>query len=105
MKPAMTETNFILERIAAKKDQPALFWRGKTYDGDWLVGRVAQDVELLRGEGIRAGSVVLLQGDYSPQNVSLLLAMIQLRTIIAPLLSPILAMTPTLLYFANASLQ
>ena len=101
----MTETNFIVERIAAKKDQPALFWRGKTYDGDWLVGRVAQDVELLRGEGIGAGSVVLLQGDYSPQNVSLLLALIQLRTIMAPLLSTILAKTPTLLDLVNPSFQ
>ncbi len=101
----MTETNFIVERIAAKKDQPALFWRGKTYDGDWLVGRVAQDVELLRGEGIGAGSVVLLEGDYSPQNVSLLLALIQLRTIMAPLLSTILAKTPTLLDLVNPSFQ
>jgi len=101
----MTETNFIVERIAAKKDQPALFWRGKTYAGDWLVGRVAQDVELLRGEGIGAGSVVLLQGDYSPQNVSLLLALIQLRTIMAPLLSTILAKTPTLLDLVNPSFQ
>jgi long-chain acyl-CoA synthetase len=105
MKPVMTETNFIVERIAAKKDQPALFWRGKTYDGDWLVSRVAQDVELLRGEGIGAGSVVLLQGDYSPRNVSLLLALIHLRAIMAPLLPTSLAKTPALLDLVNPSFQ
>jgi long-chain acyl-CoA synthetase len=105
MKPVVTETNFFLERIAAKKDQPALLWRGKTYDRDWLVGRVAQDVELLRGKGIGAGSVVLLQGDYSPQNVSLLLALIQLRAIMAPLLRTSLTKTPTLLDLVNPSFQ
>jgi len=101
----MTETNFILERIAAKRNQPALFWRGKSYDGDWLVGQVAQDVELLRAADIAAGSVVLLQADYSPRNVSLLLALIQLRAIIAPLLPSSLAKTPSLLELVNPSVQ
>ena len=105
MKPVMTETNFILERIAANKDQPALFWRGSTYDGDWLGKQVAQDIELLRKEGIGPGSVVLLQGDYSPRNVSLLLALIQLRTIMAPLLPASLAKMPALLDLVNPSFQ
>jgi long-chain acyl-CoA synthetase len=105
MKPVITETNFILERIAAKRDQPALFWRGNTYDGDWLVSQVAIDIEWLRQEGIGASSVVLLQGDYSPRNVSLLLALIQLRTIMAPLLPTSLAKTPALLDLVNPSFQ
>src|SRR5689334_1906540 len=95
--------DFILERIAANSDQPALFWRGQAYDGAWLVNQIARDLELLRTEGVGAGSVVILQGDYSPQNVALLLALVQLRTIIAPLLPSSLAKNPALTELVNPS--
>jgi long-chain acyl-CoA synthetase len=95
--------DFILEQIAAKSNQPALFWRGQAYDGAWLVNQIARDVEWLRTEGVAAGSVVLLQGDYSPQNVSLLLALVQLRTIIAPLLPSSLVKNPALTDLVNPS--
>src|SRR5213078_4949864 len=57
----MTAGSFILERIAEKKSNPALFWRGTAYDGDWLSAQVARDLELLRARGIGEGSVVLLE--------------------------------------------
>lgn len=97
----MAVTNFILERLAAKNDQPALFWHGETYNGYWLVNQVARDIERLQGESIGAGSIVLLKGDYSPRNVSLLLALIRLRTIMAPLLPASVTKTPTLLDLVN----
>jgi acyl-coenzyme A synthetase/AMP-(fatty) acid ligase len=93
--------NFILERIAQKKDEPALFWRGRTYNGAWLVDQVGRDIQLLETSGIRAGSVVLFEADYSPRNVSVLLALIELRSIMAPLLAATLAKTPSLLGLVN----
>jgi hypothetical protein len=41
----MTAGSFILERIAEKKSNPALFWRGAAYDGDWLSAQVARDLD------------------------------------------------------------
>jgi long-chain acyl-CoA synthetase len=105
VKTAMQGKNFILERIAARADQPALFWRGETYDGAWLATRVSQDIGLLRELGISAGAVVLLKGDYSPRNVSLLLALIQLRAIIAPLLPSSLVKTPSVVDLVNPSFR
>jgi long-chain acyl-CoA synthetase len=102
---ATNETNFILERIASTREQPTLFCRGETYDGEWLIKHVAHDVEFLTEQGVTAGSVVLIRGDYSPRNVSLLLAMIQLRAIIAPLLPSSLAKTPSLVDLVNPAFQ
>src|SRR5215469_1032089 len=99
----MSSANFIIERIAAKGDQPALFWRGQAYDGNWLVAQVKRDVARLRDDGVGSGSLVIVKGDYSPRNVSLLLALIELNTITAPLLPSSLAKTPTLVDLVNPS--
>ncbi len=93
--------DFILERLAANPDQPAFFWRGETYTGGWLANQVNKDLEYLSSAGIAPGSVVILEGDYSPHNVSLLLALIQLQTIFAPLLPSTLAKTPSLVELVN----
>ncbi len=101
----MPASNFILERIAANKDAPALFWRGQTYDGNWLAQQVSRDIEWLQREGIQGGSVVILTGDYSPRNVALLLALIELNAVMAPLLPLSLAKTPALVDLVNPSFQ
>jgi len=92
----MTTASFILEHIAAKADEPAILWRGEAYNGSWLVAQVSRDLELLQDRGIGPGSVVLLKADYSPGIVSFLLALIQVRAIIAPLLPSSLLKTPSL---------
>jgi acyl-coenzyme A synthetase/AMP-(fatty) acid ligase len=96
-------SEFILERIAAKLDQPALFWRGQGFEGKYLVSRVEEDLRLLRQHGVGDGSVVILQGDYRPRNVSLLLALIQLNAVVAPLLPATLDKTPSLRELVNPS--
>ena len=101
----MNAADFILERLPAHGDQPSFFWRGDTYDGHWLVKQVQKDVDFLSREGIEPGSVVILKGDYSPRNISLLLALIQQRAIFAPLLPSTLAKTPSLVQLVNPAFQ
>jgi len=101
----MSAADFILERLAAHGDQPSFFWRGDTYDGHWLVQQVQKDVDFLSREGIAQGSVVILKGDYSPRNISLLLALIQQRAIFAPLLPSTLAKSPSLVPLVNPAFQ
>jgi long-chain acyl-CoA synthetase len=96
----MSEIGFILEGLT-RQNGPAVFWRGDTYDGSWLSQQVGRDIEYLRKEGIGAGSVVLLCGDYSPRSVSLLLAFIELKTVLAPLLPATLAKAPSLVDIVN----
>ena len=81
----MSEIGFILERLDAQGDQPALYWRGEAYGAAGIARQVRENIDILAGQGVgQGGAVVLLKGDYSPRTVSLLLALIERQTISAP---------------------
>jgi acyl-coenzyme A synthetase/AMP-(fatty) acid ligase len=101
----MTEIGFILERLDAAADAPAVFWRSRTCTGASLARQVRLDIEWLSREQVAPGSIVLLRGDYSPRAVSLLLACIELKAILAPLLPSTLAKTPALVDIVNPSIE
>lgn len=101
----MGDIGFILERLEAQEAKPALFWRAEGYDGNWLADQVRKDIDLLGEQGLGPGSVVLLYGDYSPRTVSMLLALIELKAILAPLLPATLAKTPSLVDVINPAFR
>ena len=101
----MNDIDFILDRLAAHPQETALVWRSEEYNGKWLLDQVRQDDELLAGRGVEQGSVVILRADYSPRTISLLLAMIGRRTIVAPLLPSTLAKTPSLVDLVDPAVQ
>ena len=101
----MSDVAFILERLEEKGDQPAIFWHDKAYSARWLVDQVRSDVDLLVNLGVSSGMVVLLCGDYSARMVSLLLALIDLSTILVPLLPSTLTKTPSLIEIAGPTAQ
>ena len=101
----MSEIGFILERLEAEGQEPAMFWRGRAQAGPAFATQVRQDIETLAGRGIGQGSIVLLIGDYSPRAASLLLACIELKTILAPLLPSTLAKTPALAAIVNPAFR
>ena len=92
----MSDIDFILERLETQGERPALFWRGDAYDGTWVAAQVRQAIAMLSAQGVSAGSVVLLCSDYSPCSVSLLLALVDARTIVAPLLPATVSKNPSL---------
>lgn len=100
----MSEIGFILDRLAALGERPAVFWRGQAFDGNWMTKQVRQDVRLLAEQGLVENTVVILRGDYSPWSVSLLLALIDMNAILAPLLPSTLKKTPALLDIVNPAL-
>jgi long-chain acyl-CoA synthetase len=99
----MSEIGFILERLDALDSQPALFWRGQTSSGASMAQQIRRDIEWLAGQGVAQGSIVLLCGDYAPRVVSVLLACIELKTILAPLLPSTLSKTPAIVDIVNPS--
>jgi long-chain acyl-CoA synthetase len=101
----MSEIGFILDCLEAQNEQPVLFWRGCACSGSFLSTQVRQDMEFLAIHGVKAGTTVLLRGDYSPRTVSMLLALIELRTIVAPLLPATMAKTPVLLQIVDPEYQ
>ena len=101
----MSEIGFILDRLTALQDRPAIFWRGQAFDGSWMAGQVRQDIQRLADMGVAESTVVILRGDYSPWSVSLLLALIDMKAILAPLLPSTLNKTPGLVDIVNPALQ
>lgn len=81
---------WLFERFAGSGDEPALVFddRVATY-ADLLASAEAWDAELAR-HGLGAGSVVMLQGNFSPGTVGALLSLIRCGAIVVPL-TPLLS--------------
>lgn len=82
---ACSAIDFLLERFRHFPEKPALIWRDSVFPYDWLATQVAEKDARLEEDGVAPGSVVALLSDYSPESVSLLLALIGRRCIVAPL--------------------
>jgi acyl-coenzyme A synthetase/AMP-(fatty) acid ligase len=78
-------TAFLKDVFLEKTHAEAIVWQGGSYDYAWLNDRIAYWVGRLTSEGIRPGDVTLLQGDFSPNSVALLLALIEMSCICVPL--------------------
>ncbi len=76
---------WLTERMAQWRDLPAIVWRDEPYDYHEVLGRVTRCIEVLRDHGVGTGSVVALDGDYSPNACAFLLALFELRAIAVPL--------------------
>ena len=82
--------DFFLERFAEEGEKNAIVWQDQVYDYPHLLARIAHWRQRLADENIRPGTVTVLEGDFSPETVALLLALIEQACIIVPL-TPALA--------------
>jgi long-chain acyl-CoA synthetase len=78
-------TGWLLERMAEYAEAPAIIWNDHAYSYNDLLGQIAIWRAELSRHGIRAGSVVLLEGGFSPSACGLLLALIKVGAIAVPL--------------------
>lgn len=67
------------------KEWPAIVWRDQPVTYGSLLDTVSFWKDQLDIHGVKPGQVVALEGDYSPQAVALLLALIECATIVVPL--------------------
>lgn len=78
-------TEWIFERMAGFGENAALVWAGAHSSYTQLLARTSEWRAVLAKEAIGAGSVVLVEGGFSPNACALLLALIQVRAIAVPL--------------------
>lgn len=76
---------WLLDRMAEHGDKPAIVWHDTSYSYSDLLARVEHWSDELAQRDVGPGQIVALEGDYSPNACALMLALIQLRTIIVPL--------------------
>jgi long-chain acyl-CoA synthetase len=78
-------TAFLKDVFREKACSEAIIWHGRSYNYAWLYDRITYWVDQLTTEGIGPGEVVLLQADFSPNTMALLLALIEKNCISIPL--------------------
>jgi acyl-CoA synthetase (AMP-forming)/AMP-acid ligase II len=82
---------WLLERMQEWQEKPALIWRDQPVNYVVLLDLVSFWQKQLDAYEINPGQVVALEGDYSPQTVALLLALIDRATIAVPLTQSVAA--------------
>lgn len=75
----------VLERMRGFGDRPALFYRGETQSYRVFAHEIDAWTERLRAEGIGAGAVCVIFGDYTPRSCAILWALMVLGAVAVPL--------------------
>ncbi|MCX6545058.1 MAG: fatty acid--CoA ligase family protein [Acidobacteria bacterium] len=76
---------FLLDVFNENKSDDAIIWRDRPFTYGWLADRVSAWQASLDKEQVQAGSVVILEADFSPNAVALFLALIERRCTLVPL--------------------
>lgn len=77
--------DFLIELFEENKDKEAVIWRDRSYSYQWLLDRVRYCQDRNRSQNILPGSVTVLEGDFTPNTIALLLSLIENRCIIVPI--------------------
>src|ERR1044072_6055673 len=74
-----------MDVFRANPEKDAVIWQGRGYGYAWLYEAVSRWDAVLEERGVRPGSVVSLEADFSPNAIGLLLALIRRPCIVVPL--------------------
>lgn len=93
------------ERMRESPGRTALVWKDQGFDYAWLERRASELAEELGSRGVRPGTVLALEGDYSPEACALLLAAIDRGAVVVPLTSASAASRGRFLRIAQAQIS
>lgn len=83
--------DFLEDRLRSHPESDAIVWRDRAYSYGWLTERIDDSRRQLAAENVQAGTVVVLEGDFSPASVALVLALVDRGCIVVPLVSAVSA--------------
>ncbi|WP_438420183.1 long-chain fatty acid--CoA ligase [Bacillus siamensis] len=79
------DISWVTDKLRETQDSEFLIFKGQTFTYDDLLARISFFQKELEQNGIREGECVALIGDYSPNAIFLLLALLLNRNIVVPL--------------------
>lgn len=97
--------DWLMETFEKKSGETAIAWKDRTVSYRWLLEAVRRWQERLASSGIRHGDVVAVDGDFSPNAVALMFALIEHRCIMVPLTASVEAKKPEFREIAQAQAQ
>jgi acyl-CoA synthetase (AMP-forming)/AMP-acid ligase II len=93
--------DWFFERLRQAGDATAFVWQSRSYNYRWLLDRAAEWARDLEERGVPRGTVLALDGDYSPDVCAYLLAAIDRDAVVVPLTSAASANRERLLEIAE----
>ena len=76
--------DYFIDAFKAHPENISIIWKETSYNYEWLLGKIKYFQEYLRTNSISAGMVVGIQGDFSPNCIALMMALIENANIIVP---------------------
>ena len=77
--------DYIFNVFKENKSDISIIWKGNKYSYKSLIKNIEKSILLIDSYRIKPGTVVALVGDFSPNSIALLLALIKKACIIVPL--------------------
>jgi long-chain acyl-CoA synthetase len=97
--------DFLLDVFRENPDRDAIVWKDRGYSYGWLGERVAHWSSFIVHEQVERGSVAVIEADFSPNSIALMLALIQQECILVPMTSSVEAKKPEFLRVAEAEIS
>jgi len=77
--------DFLTDQFENNFDSEAIIWKDRSYSYKWLCDNINKCQRFIDSNQINEGTVIALEGDFSPNSIALLLALIEKECIIVPL--------------------
>lgn len=77
--------DYFFEVFKNNSEKNFIVWGGKFYKYSWLTAQIQYWKDELHNNKINQGKVVVVEADFSPNSIALLLALIHIKTIIVPI--------------------
>lgn len=81
--------DFLLNVFRDNKSKDAIVWQDKVYTYEWLLERTFFWLKDLSSRNLKAGQVTILEADFSPNAIALLLALVENASIVVPITSSV----------------
>ena len=75
----------MINTFSKNLSKDAIIWKNKVYNYDFLIKKYYHWINNLSENEVAEGSVVVIESDFSPNSISLFLALIKINCIIVPL--------------------
>lgn len=77
--------DFLRDVFSKNRDKDAIVWQEKPFSYGFLLSQIDYWQEKLNQHNVQAGSVVMVEADYSPASVALFLALVEQQCIFVPI--------------------
>ncbi len=82
---------FLIEGFREFGSREAIIWRDYSFTYDWLADRFRDCIDQLDSQGVPPGSIIVIEADFSPVAVAMMLALIERSCVAVPLTDAVAA--------------